>query len=438
MRHAAVSDCAAGAYKGASVPITYTLAASIEKLVQKGVRFTNPLTVTISEEVDLDRISGEGVTIHPGCRLHGKKTVISAGVKLGHEAPVVIEDCQLGTNVELKGGYFKKATFLEKANLGMGAHVREGCLLEEEANGAHTVGLKQTILFPFVTLGSLINFCDCLMAGGVSRQEHSEVGSSFIHFNYTPEGDKTTASLIGDVPRGVMLNQPPIFLGGQGGIVGPVRVGYGNVLAAGSVLRRDIPEDQRLVAQAIDRSVDRPLPSRHYPTLSRIVVNNVLYLANLWALEEWYRYVRHDFLAAQPLGEFIYEGALDKLKSAREERSKRLKAMAGKMPAALALPGGRPQGDAERARKQELLERIEALTAVFTAGVPEAVGGAARDGFLKILAKNGMKAGDSYLATIQSLTPAEAQEGTAWLQAVTDHLASGAWQVLPSFAPTKK
>jgi UDP-N-acetylglucosamine/UDP-N-acetylgalactosamine diphosphorylase len=86
--------------------------------------------------------------------------------------------------------------------MGLGGHVREACLLEEQANGAHCVGLKHTILFPFVTLGSLINFCDCLMAGGTSRKDHSEVGSSYIHFNFTPEGDKTTASLIGDVPRG--------------------------------------------------------------------------------------------------------------------------------------------------------------------------------------------------------------------------------------------
>ena len=61
--------------------------------------------------------------------------------------------------------------------MGLGAQVREGCILEEEANGAHCVGIKQTILFPFVTLGSLINFCDCLMAGGTSRKDHSEAGS---------------------------------------------------------------------------------------------------------------------------------------------------------------------------------------------------------------------------------------------------------------------
>ena len=70
--------------------------------------------------------------------------------------------------------------------MGLGAQVREACILEEEASGAHCVGIKQTILLPFVTLGSLINFCDCLMAGGTSRQNHSEVGTPDIHFESSP------------------------------------------------------------------------------------------------------------------------------------------------------------------------------------------------------------------------------------------------------------
>ncbi len=37
------------------------------------------------------------------------------------------------------------------------------------------MGLKQTILFPFVTLGSLISFCDCLMAGSSHSRDHSGV-----------------------------------------------------------------------------------------------------------------------------------------------------------------------------------------------------------------------------------------------------------------------
>ena len=267
----------------------------ITALIQKGVEILNPASVDLGNEVDIDRIAGTGVRIYPGCRIYGKETVIASGCRIGCEGPVTIDNCQLGPQVELKGGYFAKSVFLEKANMGSGAQVREGCILEEEANGAHCVGIKQTILFPFVTLGSLINFCDCLMSGGTSRKNHSEVGSSYIHFNFTPEGDKTTASLIGDVPRGVMLNQPAIFLGGQGGIVGPIRMGFGNVVAADSVLRTDYPDDNQLIVGKTPAEKKVPYIPRAYPGFRRVLENNILYLANLMALEEWYRQVRRPF-----------------------------------------------------------------------------------------------------------------------------------------------
>ena len=299
---------------------------AIEALLDKGVSIPNPLSLDIGPEVDVDRISADGVTIHPGCRIRGGRTVISAGVTLGSEGPVTIEDCRLGPNVSLKGGYAANAVFLDGASLGLGHQVREGTLLEEEANGAHCVGLKQTILFPFVTLGSLINFCDCLMSGGTGRSDHSEVGSSYVHFNFTPRGDKATASLFGDVARGVMLREPPIFLGGQGGAVGPVMVGYGSVVAAGSVLRSDVPDGQ-LTIVAPPASKQAPVNPGSYRDVSPAVAKNAIYIANLRALQEWYQRARSPFFAAQEFGELIYEGALEMLAAAMSERSKRLQAM---------------------------------------------------------------------------------------------------------------
>ncbi len=232
------------------------MASKAQQLMEKGVRIHNPDTVDIGAEVDLKRISGDGVTLYPGCRIYGEKTLILAGAKLGYEGPVTVENCCIGPRVELKGGFFRKSVFLDDVVMGFGAHVREGTILEEQASGAHAVALKQTILFPFVTLGSLINFCDCLMAGGTSRKNHSEVGSSYIHFNFTPNQDKATASLLGDVPRGVMLNQSPIFLGGQGGLVGPCRLAYGTVLAAGSICRKDELRPDRLIQEGGARSAN--------------------------------------------------------------------------------------------------------------------------------------------------------------------------------------
>ncbi len=207
-------------------------------LLKKGVRMTAPFSVEIGDEVNPERIDSS-LIIYGAARICGENTLIAQDVKLGYEAPVTLINCQLGAAVELRGGYFADSVFLDKVTMGSNAQVRSGCLLEEESGGNHTVGLKQTILFPFVTLGSLINFCDCLMAGGTSRKNHSEVGSSYIHFNYTPQQDKATPSLMGDVPRGVMLREEPIFLGGQGGIVGPLQIAYGTVIPAGVICRRD-------------------------------------------------------------------------------------------------------------------------------------------------------------------------------------------------------
>ena len=95
------------------------------------------------------------------------------------------------------------------------------------------------------------------MAGGRSRCDHSEVGSGYIHFNFTPwgaRGDKATPSLFGDVTRGVFLREDRIFLGGSGGCVGPRSVGFGAVTGAGQVTRRDVPDHTMSVQPAPEMS----------------------------------------------------------------------------------------------------------------------------------------------------------------------------------------
>ncbi len=415
-------------------------------LRERGASIPAPATVDIGDDVDLSRISAEGLAIFPGCRIYGATTVISAGVRLGAEGPVTVEDCCLGPRVELKGGYVRRSVFLDGAGMGLGAHVREGCLLEEEASGAHCVGIKQTILLPFVTLGSLINFCDCLMAGGTSRVDHSEVGSSYIHFNYTPDGDKCTPSLFGDVPRGVMLGQRPIFLGGQGGAAGPVRVGYGTVVAAGCILRDDILEEGRLVMVGPHREAKRRYVPRTYGNLARVMRNNVVYLANLVALEEWYRAVRRPFFARQERGELVFEGALATLAGAKEERLKRLKAMAAKVPTSHRCFGDLGKLDA--------LEELVAAGPAGAAGLggqgPDAGGraasaggrgaDAAREAFLAGFLP-AVDCGTSYIAAIKSLAPDVSGQGIQWLEQVVDSIVTRADALFPSLglcAPARK
>ncbi len=386
----------------------------IVQMIEKGVDIPNPLTLDIGNEVDVDRISASKVKIFPGCRIYGKDTVISSGAQIGREGPVTIENCQIGQDVELKGGYFSKSVFLDKSNLGLGAHVREGSILEEEAGGAHCVGLKQTILFPFVTLGSLINFCDCLMSGGTSRKDHSEVGSSYIHFNFTPDGDKTTPSLFGDVPRGVMLNQPAIFLGGQGGIVGPLRMGFGNVVAAGSILREDCTGDNKLIAVETKPGCIKDYMPALYPNLLRIVESNIVYLANLYALQEWYIHVRKPFLDGRELGPLVYAGLLDKVSLARKERLKRLEAMAKRAKTSV------PSQSEEAVRlRNEIGNNIHKVQGIFEGdAAPSSQTRMLRAEFLAGLDKAVQGGPGSYVETIQGLPADVSSQGTKWLESV--------------------
>ena len=135
------------------------------------------------------------------------------------------------------------------------------------------------------------------MAGGTSRKNHSEVGSSYIHFNFTPSQDKATASLIGDVPRGVMLNRQPIFLGGQGGLVGPCRLNFGITVAAGTIVRKDEIREDRLIFGGEGKAGSVPFVPGKYQGNKRIIINNIIYIGNLIALQQWYRQVRTLFIS---------------------------------------------------------------------------------------------------------------------------------------------
>lgn len=400
----------------------------VEKLIEKGVTITNPAGIEIGSEVDVDRISGDGVVIHSGCKILGADTLILAGAKLGYEAPVTVDNCQIGPEVELKGGYFNQSVFLDKAILGMGAHVREATILEEQASIAHTVALKHTILFPFVTLGSLINFCDCLMAGGTSRKNHSEVGSSYIHFNFTPSQDKATASLIGDVPRGVMLNQKPIFLGGQGGLVGPCRLGYGITVAAGTIVRKDELRTDRLIMGGAEKGGSLAFSTGRFRNDTRIIANNLIYVGNLMALKQWYAQVRSLFVS-NGFPRTLLQGLQEKVDLAVRERINRLESVILKKP-----EKQRTDKLSESLRQRLLLyERWAEVKESLTMAKAGDSSAGLRDGFLASVLDGISKSGKDYLRVIQELDPADAECGTQWLLRIVDDSLMDVRKIIPSF-----
>jgi hypothetical protein len=418
------------------VKTNISLPDKVEALLKKGVRMTNPSSVDIGKEVNLDKIA-DSVTIYGAARIYGEETLIGHDVQLGYEAPVTLINCQLGAAVVLQGGYFAKSVFLEKVYLGSNAQVRAGCLLEEESGGNHSVGLKQTILFPFVTLGSLINFCDCLMTGGTSRKNHSEVGSSYIHFNYTPHQDKATPSLIGDVSRGVMLRESPIFLGGQGGIVGPLKIAYGTVIPAGVICRKDCEDEGMLWSPDASPEKSKEFIADVYGDISRKVNNNIGYVANLLALRQWYNYVRREFFIQEKYGNDLYLGACNVLTDAVAERIKQLNLFAQNMENSIAAGSKKIKKgtSASVKRGQKLFIQNWPRMQEYLSGKNEnKISLKVKERFVKVMQSKSDK-GLTYLEAIKTLQPAEVKAGRDWLGNIVEDITK---ECLKKFSATRQ
>ncbi len=96
-------------------------------------------------------------------------------------------------------------------------------------------------------------------------------------------------------------------MGGQGAIAGPV-IAYGTVISAGVVCRTDCLKEGMIVSHP-----PKPASSKKfYPGLYGDVSHKVastLYVANLLALRQWYRYVRHGFFVRGKYGDDLYAGS---------------------------------------------------------------------------------------------------------------------------------
>ena len=267
------------------------------------------------------------------------------------------------------------------------------------------------------------------MAGGTDRQNHSEVGSSYIHFNYTPNQDKATASLSGDVPRGVMLKQAPIFLGGQGGLVGPCRLEYGTVIAAGTINRKDELRPGRLLFGGSGRSGNVPFAAGHYHGLKRILTNNIIYIANLVALGQWYDQVRRLFVS-NAFPQTLLEALQEKLKMAVDERIERLGELMHKK--SLEQETEAEENSSESNSLQEgLYNWLTELESFLRENRNREGDNALRDRFLEIICKKCDQNGKHYLRAIKGLTPEASEIGTRWLQGIVNEVADGAFQIIP-------
>jgi hypothetical protein len=223
-----------------------------------------------------------------------------------------------------------------------------------------------------------------------------------------------------------MLNQTPIFLGGQGGLVGPCRLEFGTVLAAGSICRKDELRPNRLIQEGA-RSLNIPYTRGLHLTLKRIVVNNILYIANLMALRQWYAHVRSEFVGRDFTRE-LFEGLKETLQMAIQERIARLLAYCRNM-----RVSGAPETVQEN-RQCEIFSNCSQLERMFLMQKTWQGNTIFRDRFLEAVQKGIRESGKAYISVIQGISEKPRESGTAWLQGMVDHILNEALEIFPLLA----
>ena len=409
-------------------------------LLERGVQIPDLNLVHISKDVKLEKIF-PGCTIYPFVRITGSRTQIQSGASIGARGPVVLENSLIGENAVigelgqvtlidtvvgpksvLGAGVAERAVFLGKESMvndfttGYGFRVRKGSLYEEDASSAQHTDTKMTILFPWTTLGSDINFCDALLSGGTGPElgSFSEVGSGTIHFNYSIKGDKATASLFGDVLQGVFLDQERLFIGGNNSLLGPVKTDFGAMTAAGARIKGKLPKGLNYGHSLPKVTVD--YDARIFSGVSRIVNNQVNVLAELTALANWYKQVRINCAAQTPEQKFLYESGLRMVELNYQERLDQMKRYVDFLENSVRLLESMQASKKEILEQKDLLSRWPKLGSEFKnlekyeTQIPESLkeefenlqsqGQSDYTGLIKNLSQSGKQAGKTWLSEI--------------------------------------
>jgi len=204
-------------------------------------------------------------------------------------------------------------------------------------------------------------------------------------------------------------------------LVGPSRLAFGTVVAAGTICRKDQLKENHLVLGEKARSGTVPYTTGTFFSLKRIIRNNFIYIGNLYALRQWYRNVRSRFVGPNFPGELL-EGLEVTVMSGIRERLKQLERLSDKLAETGASEG--IQHDFPLAWA-EIRSRLDNLLTF--EGMDDGT-----EGFLKDIDQLIKRNGQDYLRVIKSLEEAQTTPGIAWLDRIVERVVVDASGCVPA------
>jgi bifunctional UDP-N-acetylglucosamine pyrophosphorylase/glucosamine-1-phosphate N-acetyltransferase len=194
-------------------------------MLESGVSFIDPKSVCIGADVRI----GSDTVIYPNVYLEGN-TSIGSGCEI--RSGTRIKDSKIGSGVIIQDNCLITDSEIENdCTVGPMAHLRGQAKMETGAKIGNFVEMKKTVLGK----GSKASHLTYL--GDATIGENTNIGAGTITCNY--DGKNKNKTIIGN----------NVKIGSDTMLVAPVTVGDGAMTGAGTVVRKDIPENTLAVGQ---------------------------------------------------------------------------------------------------------------------------------------------------------------------------------------------
>ncbi len=202
-----------------------------ELMMFSGVSMTDPDSAYIGDDV----VISNDVTIHPNTFIFGK-SIIESGCIIGPS--VQLNDCHIGKNTIINSAVLTEAKLGENNNIGPFTYVRPGTTTDDKVKIGGFCEVKKT------KVGKNSKIPHLTYIGDTDIGQNVNIGASSVTCNYN--GYRKNKTVIGN----------NVFIGSDTMMVPPVEIGDGAIVAAGSVITENVPQDSLAIARGKQVNID--------------------------------------------------------------------------------------------------------------------------------------------------------------------------------------
>jgi len=202
-----------------------------EELMIAGASLRDPSRIDVRGNLT----TGSEVSIDINCIFEGEVR-LADNVQIG--ANCIIKNSTIGTNVEIKPNSIIEDTIIEAdCSVGPFARLRPGSVMKQDSHVGNFVEMKKTTL----GVGSKAGHLSYL--GNAEIGTKVNIGAGTITCNYDGVNKSTTE--IGD----------NAFIGSNSSLVAPVIIGHSATVGAGSVISKEVEDNDLALTRAKQRNV---------------------------------------------------------------------------------------------------------------------------------------------------------------------------------------